>query len=294
MFFADAHCDFLSKAAAGGDIFSPLPGQHITGEGVKKYDGPFLTLAVFGGQRGGYPTKEQFAKTQLRCYDRLTEGGGRIRRVKGTAARCGLAFEGLDYVEREEDLRLVLFRSPLCAGLLWNHANALGGSCHEDGPLTPLGKNVVRQLEKADIAVDLAHGGRKTFFDVAEIIPRPFVSHGNVFAVEPHPRNLDEEQLRLLIERKSFLGITFYAEFIGKTGSLERLFRHMEKVLDMGGEEILGFGSDLDGCSPLAGGARGMEIFETVWEEMLRRNYSRPLREGIAYGNWLRFLGISI
>ena len=81
------------------------------------------------------------------------------------------------------------------------------------------------------------------------------------------------------------MGLTLYEDFVGGK-SLEKLFEHIEAVLMLGGEDILGFGSDVDGCDELIGHSGDIGVFGDIIEEMLRRNYSAGLMEKLLHGNF--------
>jgi len=294
MFFADAHCDFLTKAANGADISQPADGQHISIDSLNNSNIRFLAFAAFGCAVEGFSENKAFTEKQINYYRKLTNTDARIGKIPQTATYCGLAFEGLDYVKSIDDLDFILRQNPVYAGIVWNYRNALGGSCHNDAHLSVLGKNAVKLLDAQGVCVDLAHAGKSTFYDAFDVVKQPFVSHGNVYECHNHPRNFNKEQIKLLIERHCFIGLTFYTEFIGADASVSQLFRHIHTILDMGGENILGFGSDLDGCSTLVNNAKDAAVYNLILEEMLRQNYSEETINKIAHQNLLRYLKITL
>ncbi|MBP5662449.1 MAG: membrane dipeptidase [Clostridia bacterium] len=262
MYFFDAHCDYLSALWQG----KPTA---LTERAVQKANLQKSVLAAF---EGGKPDRERvFAQAAL-------------MRTAHPVNRPFFALEGLGWAENDDDFLWIREQKPFYVGPMWNRANRFGGSCMEDAPITAWGKARLRAMEENGIYVDLAHAGEKMFYSACDALERVLVSHANVYECCAHPRNLHKNQIRVLIEKKAFLGLTFYVPFVGGD-TLDALFRHIEAVCDMGGEEILGFGSDFDGCSEVIEGATDVSLFARIEEEMEKRNYPSVLREKIAHGN---------
>lgn len=149
--------------------------------------------------------------------------------------------------------------------LTWNGVNELGCGAvtGEEIGLTPQGRRVARELSRLNIIADVSHLNRKGFFELMSLSDGPVIaSHSDCAAVLRTcrsnsldkeisvRRSLDDEQIRLLIERKSLIGINLCRSFLGDKGDdgFEAVRRHMEHILDLGGESILALGSDFDGC----------------------------------------------
>ena len=286
MIFADAHCDYLSKAALGGTLETPLPEQRITAQSLEKSGLALLNMAAFCGD-GTLDEMYNNVLRQIDCFEKLAPGCGKARRLKN-GTLIFLSLEGMDYITCPDDMTPILEKPILSAGIMWNRANSLGGGALEDGPLTPAGVSVIKTMEEHGILIDLAHACPRTFFDACQIVKSPFVSHANVKEVVSHPRNLSAEQIKLLIERKSFLGLTFYPPFAGD--DLSSLMRHMDFVLELGGEDILGIGSDFDGCSSYVQSLNSPADYCRLYEAMLARGYKQSIIEKICCRNFIRYI----
>lgn len=249
MEFFDAHCDYLWKKANGQT--SLLDGKEKNGKFV---------FAVF--EKGKI-------SEQINLFP------------KDKNAR--IAFEGLSWLKGGADAERVINVDPFYVSPTWNNKNAFGGSCCDDGPLTAQGKRVLRKFDERKIYIDLAHSGEKMFFSVAEACENIMFSHGCVYEVKNHCRNLKREQIKLLIRRKAFFGLTFYNMFAGET--VQDIFKHIEYILDMGGEDILGLGSDIDGCEKFAYPLNGVESFEIIKNEAVKRNYPQKIIRKIMFEN---------
>lgn len=121
----------------------------------------------------------------------------------------------------EDDLGLVEIFHDLgirVAQLTYNIANYVGSSCYEpvDGGVTRFGRNVIREMNRLGMIVDLSHTGPITSKDAIEFSERPVMaSHANPAAVWPHPRNLSDDLLRLLAANGGILGCAPYPHLTG-------------------------------------------------------------------------------
>lgn len=258
MYVFDAHCDRLWKKSCKKS------------EAVKQREYTCI-CAVFEGAG----TREDIAG-QLLIINKEKE-----------AKEPLIAFEGLSWIKDENDVSLLKKYNPIYASPTWNKANFLGGSCYEDAPLTQLGKEVLKELIEAKIYIDVAHSGKKMFFSVLDEFDSVIFSHGNVFAQKEHPRNLTDEQIKAIIKKKTFLGLSLYTNFVGGNRA-EDFVKNVDYILNLGGEDVLGIGSDLDGCDKII--ENNINVFEKIYEQMLIKNYSQKLISKIFYGNLERLI----
>lgn len=170
--------------------------------------------------------------------------------------------------------------------LTWNGSNELGNGCasgSEEG-LTPLGKEAVRRMESLGILPDVSHLNEAGFWDVAEIANGPFVATHSVSAVvHPHPRNLTDAQFRTIRDCGGLVGLNLCADHLGEQ-SFERLERHWEHYLSLGGESTVAFGCDLDGTD-LPEDWQGIAVMERLYAYFLRRNYSQDWLDRLFFQN---------
>jgi microsomal dipeptidase-like Zn-dependent dipeptidase len=136
-------------------------------------------------------------------------------------------------------------------GLVHFFDNEIGGSMHglAKGGLTPLGRQLVPAMEQRGIIVDLAHSSAATFADVLKIATRPVVvSHGGVKATCDTPRNLTDDQLRMLAANGGMIGIGYWDAAIcdPTPAATARAILH---VIDVAGIDHVGLGSDFDGAT---------------------------------------------
>ena len=188
--------------------------------------------------------------------------------------------------------------------LTWNDENEVGYGCQSgsDLGLKPLGKLLLSGMEKLNIVADVSHLNRAGFYDVISSDVSVVASHSCSGSVLQRTRkesedklfscrrNLTDEQIKLLIERNSLIGINFCRSFLGDYGDdgFEAAFRHIAHILELGGENVLAIGSDFDGCeiNPELSGIDKMPAFRQF---LLDNGLNEILIEKIFYGNAYNF-----
>lgn len=140
--------------------------------------------------------------------------------------------------------------------LTWNYPNELGyphgyndkSSVGEKFGLTCCGFEMVEAMESLGVIVDVSHLSDDGFYDVLHSTKKPFVaSHSNAREVCPMSRNLSDDMIRRLACRGGVMGLNFYPPFLGDDGTIEAVIRHAKRIVNVGGMDVLGLGSDFDG-----------------------------------------------
>ena len=111
--------------------------------------------------------------------------------------------EGLDYLEKTEDIDEIYDLGARSVNIVWNNDNKFGGGAKGNirRGLTNLGEELVKKLVDKKIAIDLSHANEKTFYDIV------FASHSNVQEVCDVPRNLTDDQILKIKELDGVIGI---------------------------------------------------------------------------------------
>lgn len=192
----------------------------------------------------------------------------------------------LDNVRRFADMGVRMMT------LTWNAENAIGGGADTKKGLTGFGKQVVREMERAGMIVDISHASEELFYDVAESTSKPFVaSHSNAYSVTSHRRNLKNEQIREIIRRKGLFGLNFHNAFLNDSpdrASVYDILRHAEHFLSLGGDDCLCFGSDFDG-GVLPYDIKDSRVYDKIYELFLQHHYKQELVDKIFFENALNF-----
>ncbi|UOQ56694.1 membrane dipeptidase [Leucobacter allii] len=138
--------------------------------------------------------------------------------------------------------------------LTYNIQNAIGSSCYEpvDTGLSRFGREVVEEMNRVGMIVDLSHVGERTSLEAIEASERPVaINHANARAIYEHARNKGTEVLDALVAHGGVLGVCTYNNIAGDyaatlDGSAELVARHVELL----GIDHVAYGSDLDPNSP--------------------------------------------
>ena len=168
--------------------------------------------------------------------------------------------------------------------------SARGSNLH--GGVSKFGIEVIKEMNRNGIMVDLSHGGEKSFYDALEISSQPIVcSHSNSKALCDVPRNLTDDQLKALAKKGGVAHITLYGGFLckGGTASILDAIAHLEHAIDVMGIDHVGIGTDFDGDGTVRGMADASEMINFT-RHLLARKYSERDIEKIWGGNWLRVM----
>lgn len=153
-------------------------------------------------------------------------------------------------------------------------APAKGRGADNDAPLSEVGHRVVEAMAERRVIVDLAHVGRRAFFDALAAARGPvIVSHTGVAGVTPHWRNLDDEQLRAVAGTNGVIGIIFARRFVGGR-TIDHVLAHMDHVRRVVGAAHVGLGSDYDGAVVPVRGLEDVATLPRITDGLLRLGWS--------------------
>ncbi len=143
--------------------------------------------------------------------------------------------------------------------------------------LSPFGYEVVAEMNRLGIIVDVSHTSAETVADCLEASRAPIIaSHSCCAALKDHPRNLTDDQIRAIAAKGGLVQVTTYWIFLGGSESdanVSRYCDHVEHVRDLVGVEHVGFGSDFDGGGEMSDLKDASQI-QNITAELLRRGWS--------------------
>lgn len=180
-------------------------------------------------------------------------------------------------------------------GLLHFSANALGAPAKGKGAdpdrgLSAIGHEVVGEMNRCGVIVDLAHINRKGFFEaLAASSQAPMVTHTGVLGVHDHWRNIDDEQLRAVADRGGCVGIIFARRFLGGA-NLDAVVDHLLHIVDTAGEDVPALGSDFDGFVVPPVGLEDVACLPNLTAALARRGVGEARLRKILGGNAQRVL----
>lgn len=178
--------------------------------------------------------------------------------------------------------------------------------------LSPAGRDLVKEMNRLGMLVDLAHVSTDTMRDVlvgrsdgdweGSLAP-PIFSHSSAHAICPHPRNVPDDILHLVKKRNSVVMVNFNPDFIscvqGNSPSglpetvpanvtLNQVVRHIKHIGELIGYDHVGIGTDYDGIGATPAGLEDVSKFPDLIAELLRQGVSDKDAGKIAGGNILR------
>ena len=160
------------------------------------------------------------------------------------------------------------------------------------GGVSDFGAQVIREMNRLGIMVDMSHAGEKSFYDALDISSAPIVcSHSSARALCDHPRNLTDSQMRALAAKGGVAQTTIYNGFLRKDGeaTIMDVMAHLEHAISVMGIDHVGLGTDFDGDGGVRGLACSSELINFT-RALLARRYSQEDIQKIWGGNFLRVM----
>lgn len=159
--------------------------------------------------------------------------------------------------------------------------------------LSPLGKQMVAEMNRLGVMVDISHAAESTFYDVLACSRYPIIaSHSSARALCNHPRNLTDNQLKAIAGQGGVVQLCLYKGFINEEAekaSVSDAIRHINHMVDLIGVEHVGIGSDFDGDGELIGCRASNELIN-ITMHLLKEGYSETDISRIWGGNFLRVM----
>lgn len=258
----------------------------------------------------GIKAREYFEKVLLNFKNEISKNNDKIKLCQGFSdleecknnKKCAAfltcegasPFVGNDGVYRAKELGVKLIT------LTWNDENEIGYGCQSgnDSGLKAEGKVFLKDMEKLNMVADVSHLNRAGFFDAISSGVRVVASHSNCKSVLMKTRadsedkffscrrNLDDEQIKLLIECNGLIGINFCRSFLGDKDDdgFEAVYRHISHILESGGENVLAIGSDFDGCE-IAPELSGVDKICDLYRYLSEKGLQTALLDKIFFKN---------
>lgn len=294
---ADGHCDTLLAMTEGHNI-------HIDIETMERFmDMQFMAIFI-DEEMDPAKAMEKLERHYLHYRTLVTEEFGDIwiplkngesfRRLNPENIGLVLALENCAALGVDDDAVFDLYDKGFRSfGIVWNHENCFAGGAFSEQGLTAAGERLLRNLNRLPVAVDLAHMNEKSFYDALNILEHPpIVTHTCCYDLNPHCRNLKENQMKELRMAGGLMGITFVDKFLekeSKEASLDSIIDHILYASDFMGIDKIVLGSDFDGADMPADLASQKELPE-LYRRMKERDFSDAEIQMVAGENLFRYM----
>lgn len=163
----------------------------------------------------------------------------------------------------------------------------------EHGGVSPLGAQVIQEMNRVGMMVDLSHASEESFYDAIRLSKTPIVcSHSSARALCNHPRNLTDQQMRTLAQAGGVAQVTLYEGFLvtpPTTATIHHAIQHLNHMVSIMGIEHVGIGTDFDGGGGILGCASASELINFT-RHLLRHRYTQEQIQMLWGGNFLRVM----
>jgi len=229
----DSHIDTIQHVLVDGvDLANRLPNGMVDFPRLREggMKAPFFALWVPVYYKGAEAVRRtldlrdamQSVLDAHKDQIELATGAGDIERiVKSKKISAFLAIEGGHQIDDDLAVLRMYYRLGIRAMTLTHFKNNNWADSSTDKPehngLTPFGKEVVREMNRLGMLVDVSHVSDKTFYDALEVSTKPvIVSHSSSRAISNIPRNVTDDMLRALAKNGGVIGINFGEGFISQ------------------------------------------------------------------------------
>jgi len=173
--------------------------------------------------------------------------------------------------------------------LTWNYPNCIGYPNfqweYKDKGLTSFGEEVVAEMNRLGMLIDVSHLSDQGFYDVLRLSASPFVaSHSCARSVTGHYRNLTDDMLIKLSEKGGVTGLNIEPDFLGDHGSIDAMVRHISHMKNAAGIEVIALGTDFDGTNHTTA-IKDIGSIDILFDALKKAGFSSLDIEKIMYKN---------
>lgn len=311
MFICDCHCDTLTElynknaSLYENEQHFDIKRQIALGGGLQ-FCAIYVPTEVFryqGGLRYTLCLLDKYNQEIKKLHEngidvlqvRTAEDAGNV--LKHKAATLLAIEEGGAIDGSLEALRCLYELGVRAMTLTWSNRNDIADGINEEATgsgLTLFGKQVVAEMNRLGMLVDVSHISTAGFWSVIETSTKPVIAtHSNAKSLCPHPRNLNDEQIKALAQNGGLAGITFAGQFLEedwRNACIESVYKHIDYMLNLiGNDDHIGFGSDFDGISHPPYNIQGVQDYKPLIE-YLSKYYSDETINKITHQNVINLL----
>lgn len=338
LYIVDSHEDIAWNASLGRDFLEPAASWRTRVNDGDKYGNRLVTLpdllaspvrlvigtifvlparAANRWEGVNYSTPQEARQqglNQLQFYIELAQRDERVTlirtpaeldahlaEVEAGANKLGLiiSMEGADPITAPSELGEWVTKGLRLLGPAWKATPYCGGT-GEPGPLTPLGYELLNEMQRLGVILDVSHMAEESFYNALDAYHGTVIaSHSNCRHYVNTDRQLSDAMLRRLIEREAVIGVVLYDNFLKpsieqRKSTLEDAIRHISHICELAGHtRAVAIGTDWDGGfggelipTPLT----SLSDLPLLGEAMLTHGFSQDDVANLFHANWVRVL----
>ena len=300
---ADAHCDFLyGMVNHGYDIEFPSGYQVTSLTNFKKGNVALQFFACWtdmslriGPLHQCINMIEAFGRMLKAHPDTLCLFGHNFEPGQGKTA-CLLTIEGGEAIEGDPSVLRFLYDAGIRAmTFTWNESNELSGAAMQKNHrgLTALGKEILKEMNRVGIAMDLAHLSDAGIDDALAYSTQPvFASHSNARAVFNSKRSLTDDRIKAIADMGGVVCVNFYNKQLtnASIAQLSDIAKQIIHIIKIGGIGCCGLGSDFDGMPIYPEGMPNASGYPALLELLKREGLTDDEIYRVSYGNLAEYI----
>jgi membrane dipeptidase len=236
-----------------------------------------------------------------RFVSELEQSDGRLEKLG-----IIISMEGADPIRQPSELSEWVADGLRLVGPAWKATPYCGGT-GEPGPLTEAGYELLAEMARLGVGLDVSHMAEESFYDALEVwrgtVP-VFASHSNCRHFVPTDRQLSDDMITQLVARDGVIGVVPYTNFLttkttaGRNATLDDFCRHVLRICEIAGHtRAVALGTDWDGgfgAEHIPAPLVGLADLPLIGEALIRHGFSDADLDSFFYGNWLRILRICL
>ncbi|MEI7553905.1 membrane dipeptidase [Candidatus Chlorohelix sp.] len=208
-----------------------------------------------------------------------------------------ISIEGADPIRQPDELQQWVDKGLRLIGPAWKSNRYCGGT-GEPGTLTPLGVELLAEMQRLGVILDVSHMAEESFYNALDAYSGVTIaSHSNCRHIINTDRQLSDDMIRCLLERDTVIGVVLYDSFLvakeeGRKATLEDVVRHISHICELAGHtRAIGLGTDWDGgfgAESIPEPLKSLNDLPLVGEELLKHGFNDNDIRNFYHANWLR------
>ena len=292
--------DRLDLLSSQSQFHTDIPRLVQGGVGAQFWAAYVPIQTIKSGESSRYCLEQlDLIHRMVRRYEQVFELAVNTKQIRSIRKRgkiaCLIGIEGGHAIENSLALLRMYYRlgaryMTLTHNQTLDWADAATDEARHGG-LTEFGEQVVQEMNRLGMLIDISHVSADTMRDVLQVTRAPVIaSHSSAFALQAHPRNVPDDVLQRLVGNGGVVMVNFYSTFLvgtKKAATLHNVLDHIDHIVKVAGINHVGLGSDFDGITRVPGQLEDVSRFPYITQGLIDRGYSDKQILKVLGGNLL-------